>query len=76
MGDFVQRLTTPSGTDVSGSKTPPQPVTRADPSLDDAAKKRRAAAALRMGTGATRLTSGLGETSGSNRVSLLGNIGS
>ena len=80
MGDTLSRVFTPPGTDVSGRGSPPQPVTRSDSSIEDAAKRRRAARAIATGIGQTRLASGLGDigaggSSGSRRVGLVGEVG-
>jgi hypothetical protein len=74
MSDTLSRLMTPPGTSSRGG--PPMPVGRDDPAIDEAGRKRRAAAALRMGMGQTRLTPGLGDTSaGSQKPRLLGEVG-
>lgn len=75
MNDFVSRIFAPKGTDESGSKMAPEPVTRSDSTITDAEAKRRKAAAVRMGFGSTRLTS-LGESQPQGKTSLVGNIGS
>lgn len=80
MGETISRAFTPPGTDVSGRGMAPQPVTRSDSSIEDAAKRRRQARAIATGIGQTRLASGLGDigggaSGGSRRVGLVGEVG-
>lgn len=77
MGDTLSRIMTPPGTDVSGRGMPPQPVSRGDSSIEDAAKRRRAARAIATGIGQTRLASGLGDIGGgaSRKPGLVGEVG-
>lgn len=54
---------------------PPAPVERSDPAVGAAAQARKRAAALAMGQGKTRLTSGLGDTATESRKpTLLGEV--